>query len=212
LPIFSENRELLDRFRRGERDALATVYRFYFDDVYRLAQFGFITQSGVRARSVVSEPDRLDFVQDVFVKAFSPSGRSGYDGVRPYRPFLLQIGRNLRIDQLRQAGREPSRSEQSLELVDIDFLIEQNTAWPELRASEGDLHWQRLMSETSRVLGTLGAQEQEIARLRFVEELSQADVAERLGVTRRRVRTLETRVLGDVRRHLVRAGLSGQEK
>jgi RNA polymerase sigma factor (sigma-70 family) len=213
VPIFSENRALLEQFRNGQRAALAEVYRYYFDDVYRLAQYGFATQAGVRAASLPREADRLDFTQDVFVKAFSPSARSAYDGLRPYRPFLLQIARNLRIDQLRQAGREPSHSEHSLEqTVDIDALIAQNAAWPEARASDADLHWQRLLNETSSVLGSLAKDVQEIARLRFVEELSQADVAQRLGVTRRRVRTLESRLLGGVRRHLARIGLTPEEK
>ena len=213
MPIFSQNRALLEQFRSGDRDALAEVYRFYFEDVYRLAQYGFSTRAGVRAQSLAREADRLDFTQDVFVRAFSPSARSSYDGLRPFRPFLIQIARNLRIDQLRQAGREPSRNGHSFEFdVDIDALIEQNAAWPEAAAADADLHWQRMLNETSVVLVSLERDVQEIARLRFVEELSQADVAEKLGVTRRRVRTLESRLLGGVRRHLARAGLAPEEK
>ena len=213
VPIFSKNRALLEQFRNGDRDALAEVYRFYFEDVYRLAQYGFSTQTGVRAHSLAREADRLDFTQDVFVKAFSPSARSSYDGLRPFRPFLLQIARNLRIDQLRQAGREPTQSGSSRELhIDIDALIEQNAAWPDTPTADIDLHWQRMLNETSAVLASLEREVQEIARLRFVEELSQAEVASKLGVTRRRVRTLESRLLGGVRRHLARAGLAPEEK
>ena len=213
VPIFSKNRALLEQFRSGDRCALAEVYQFYFEDVYRLAQYGFVTQAGMRAQSLVREADRLDFTQDVFVKAFSNNARMSYDGLRPYRPFLLQVARNLRIDQLRQAGREPSGSERCSGLtVDIDRLIENNSAWPEAPSTDSDLHWQRLLSETSSVLSSLEKEVQEIARLRFVEELSQADVAERLGVSRRRVRTLESRLLGGVRRHLTRAGLTPEEK
>lgn len=41
MPIFDNNRELLDRFRRGERAALAAVYEHYVDDVALLARRGF---------------------------------------------------------------------------------------------------------------------------------------------------------------------------
>jgi len=213
VPIFAKSRVLLDRFRSGDRAALAEVYRFYFEDVYRLAQYGFVTRGGVRAASLSREADRLDFVQDLFVKAFSESARCGYDGLRPYRPFLLQIARNLRIDQLRQSNREPSASELGHGFdVDIDALIESNGAWPDASRSDPDLHWQRLLQETSTVLGTLDTEVKTIAELRFSQELSQADVAERLGITRRRVRTLEGRLLRGVRKHLSRAGLTPEEK
>ena len=213
VPIFFENRALLEAFRAGERHALEAVYRFYFDDVLRLASYGFITQNGTRASSVAREADRLDFVQDVFVKAFTPSARLGYDALRAYRPFILQIGRNLRVDQLRQSGRQPKCVAGMLdEIVDIDALIAQNSAWPETRGPDGDLHWQAQLREMSVALRTLDLAVQEIARLRFVDELSQADVAVRLGITRRRVRTLEDRLLSGVRRHFLRAGLGREQK
>lgn len=147
----------------------------------------------------------------MFVKAFADSARLSFDGLRPYRPFLLQIARNLRIDQLRQSSREPSAG--SLELsVDIDRLIETNAAWPVEPTADADLHWQRLLQETSTVLGGFEHEVRELARLRFVDELSQADVATRLGVTRRRVRTLEGRLISGIRRHLARLGLGVSEK
>ena len=212
MPVFLQNRELLDRFRSGERNALAEVYRFYFQDVYRLAQCGFVTRSGLRASSL-SEANCLDFTQDVFVKAFSSTARSSYDGLRPYRPFLLQVARNLRVDQLRQAGREPSSCNRAHELsLDIDALIESNAAWPEVGVAEPDLHWQRLLQEVAAALDSFAPEVQALARLRFTEELSQVEVAARLGTTRRHVRTLESRLLTAVRRHLARAGLGLEKK
>ena len=213
VPIFLENRGLLERFRSGERNALAEVYRFYFQDVYRLAQYGFVTRAGARASNLVSEADRQDYTQDVFVKAFSPSARSSYDGLRPYRPFLLQVARNVRVDQLRRAGRDASRCDRAPELnLDIDALIETNAAWPEVRAADPDQHWQHLVQEASSVLDSLAPEIQELARLRFTEELSQAEVAARLGLTRRRVRTLEGRLFTSIRRHLARVGLATETK
>jgi len=210
VPVFTEKRVSLERFRAGDRAALAEVYRFYFQDILQLARRGFVTRGGVRALGIGRAADRLDFVQDVFVKAFADAARYGYDGLRPYRPFLLQIARNLRVDQLRQAGRDPS-----LVVLAARFRWNQDFDDPPDRpgessaaeATETDLHWQRLVSETVGFLGSLETEVQTIARLRFVEDLSQADVAERLGITRRRVRTLEGRLLGGARRHLSKSGL-----
>lgn len=161
--------DLLRRFRAGEREALARVYRFYFDDVYRIAQR--------------SDVDRFDFVQDVFIKAFTREARLAYDGLRPYKPFLLKIARNLRIDRARSASREPS----TLALNDLDSIETRDDLEAGLRF--------RLLEQTSVIVSELDEEVRAVARLRFIEDLSQLDVANRLGTTRRRVRTLEARLL-----------------
>ncbi len=178
--MLEQQPELLRRFREGERDALARVYRFYFDDVYRLAHR--------------TDADRLDFVQDVFIKAFTREARLAYDGLRPYKPFLLQIARNLRVDWARRASREPSASK--LMPNDLDSIEANDDLEAGLRF--------RLLEQTSIVVSGLDAEVRAVARLRFVEELSQLDVANRLGTTRRRVRTLEARLLRLLRRTLSR--------
>ena len=203
VPVFSENRELLERFRRGEREALGFVYRSYFDDLYRLARFGFSARGGARVPGFERDADRLDFVQDVFLRAFAEPARLAYDGLRPYRPFLLQIARNLRVDQLRREARRAGLGEPALEL-DIEQLSAQLDEPP---AVEVDLHWERLVLETARVVESLGSEVRQVAGLRFTEELSQAAAAERLGITRRRVRTLESRLVASVRRALTKAHL-----
>src|SRR5690606_26497887 len=45
MPIFASDRDLLDRFRRGEREALTTVYEQYVDTVGALARRGFTIES-----------------------------------------------------------------------------------------------------------------------------------------------------------------------
>lgn len=172
--MLEQQPDLLRRFRAGEREALARVYRFYFDDVYRIAQ-----RSGV---------DRLDFVQDVFIKAFTEEARRAYDGLRPYKPFLLKIARNLRIDRARSASREPS----TLALGDLDAIETREDLEAGLRF--------RLLEQTSAIVSALDEEVRAVARLRFVEDLSQLDVANRLGTTRRRVRTLEARLLRILKR------------
>jgi RNA polymerase sigma factor (sigma-70 family) len=213
VPIFLQNRALLDQFRRGERQALEQVYRAYFDQVYRLARHGFVTSTGARARPLEREDDRMDFVQDVFVKAFAERSRQAYDGLRPYRPFLLQTARNLRIDQLRKSGRELGEGEAlGAGHVDIDALIDGGDEVQAPDAVEGDAQWQLLVRTTSDILSSFDAETRTFAELRFVKELSQADVAAELGVTRRKVRTLESRLFAGVKRLLRKSGLHPEKK
>ena len=96
--------KLVVRFREGERDALAGVYWAYVKKVADLITFGFTTRSTPPARveGLQEAQAQRDALQEVFVRAFARPARLAYDGLRPYGPYLLQIGRNLRIDQLRR--------------------------------------------------------------------------------------------------------------
>ena len=208
VPVFDQEPQLIQRFRAGQRDALARVYRFYFDDVYRLGQHGFVTGDGRRGGRLESDADRLDFVQDVFLKAFAIEARLSYDPQRPFRPFLLRIARNLRVDLARRVGREPSAGKLGVcDYLQIDELIERGGAIPALDAS---LHCRQLVEQTASIVAGLSPEMRDVARLRFVEELSQVEVASQLGKTRRHVRTLEGRLLQSLRKALVRAGFGSQ--
>src|SRR6478672_2492853 len=93
------DRELLSAFRAGERAALERVYLAYVDDVFRLIAVGFER----------NPHEQRSLVQDVFVRAFSDRARLGFDGIRPYRPYLLTIARNVLVDRARAQSSERDR-------------------------------------------------------------------------------------------------------
>jgi DNA-directed RNA polymerase specialized sigma24 family protein len=118
VTIFEGRPDLLYDFRAGVREALGRVYSFYFNDVFRLVSRGF-TLSGpppVTVSGLTDPSAQQDAVQDVFVRAFSESARLSYDGIRPYRPYLLRIARNYRIDQERKQRRERLARDPELEV------------------------------------------------------------------------------------------------
>ena len=138
----------------------------------------------------------MDYAHEIFLRAFRKPARMRYDGLRPYGPYLSRIARNYRIDQLRRQEREV--------LTDV----------PPEAASGGEeeiaeaQHWNTLATATRGFVATLDEESRRFVTLRFENERSQAEVAEEMGVTRRRVRTLEGRVMKGLRRYLVREGLS----
>jgi RNA polymerase sigma-70 factor (ECF subfamily) len=190
VTIFADNRALLDRFRRGDRDALAKVYYHYVDEVATLARRGFTIESSGHAvvRGVDADRER-EIVQETFAKAFAEKARLAYDGVQPYRPYLLRITKNLMIDRFRAERRDASEPE-------AECVVE-----PE------DLHWKQLAAATAEHVATLDAESRRLIALRFEQELSQDDVAEAMGISRRRVRTLEDRVQHGLRKWLQSKGL-----
>jgi RNA polymerase sigma factor (sigma-70 family) len=212
VPVFQEHSGLLRRFRGGEREALEIVYRRYVDDVMRVLRTGFVSRrSGAlyRVPGVAPDSTLLDMTQEVFARAFAPNGRAGYDGLRPYRPYLLQIARNLRIDQLRREGRELSAEDAGSpsSFLDLDALLESNAAITPPDDAHDDPAWLQLREATRAHVASLSAEEQRFVELRFVRELPQIEVAELMAVTRRRVRTLEALVLRSLRKTLKAKGL-----
>ena len=207
MTIFEGRPELLQDFRAGVREALAQVYEFYFKDVFRLVKRGFVLSGPppVAVPGLVNPGAQQDVVQDVFVRAFSESARLGYDGIRPYRPYLLRIAKNLRIDQERRQRRE--RLTYDPELETPEGTDEPGDAPVPPLSQEDALDFARRRRATLAFLETVDAETRAYANLRFVEELSQAEVASTLQVTRRRTRTLERRLLRGLRRYLLLRGV-----
>jgi RNA polymerase sigma factor (sigma-70 family) len=197
VTIFEGNRPLLDAFRGGEREALRKVYVRYVTEVANFLRRGFTLAGPPPARVPgVADDARLgDGTQEVFVRAFGERARQSYDGLRPYRPFLLRIARNLRIDEVRASGRELLASGDD----DFEPQADPSEAPP---APEEDVHWQGLSRLAREYIEGLDAEARRYVEARFVEELSQAEVAETMGITRRRVRTLEHDVQAGLKRFL----------
>jgi RNA polymerase sigma-70 factor (ECF subfamily) len=197
MSVFENNRALLDGFRAGVRDALTRVYFHYVDQVAMLARCGFVieAQGSKRVPGVGSGDLERDIVQETFARAFSKAGREAYDGVRPYRPYLLRITKNLLIDRARRTRPElsldPSVPEQ---LLDAAMIAEPTVA--------EDIDWKNLSRATREYMERVSEELREVVRLRFEEELSQEETAARMGITRRRVRALEDRVEKGLMKHL----------
>jgi RNA polymerase sigma-70 factor, ECF subfamily len=196
MTVFAGDRSLLDAFRRGDRAALTTVYFHYIDDIAALVRLGFsVPSTGARVRGASDEQTERDLVQEVFTRAFAPRAREAYDGLRPYGPYLRQIARNLLVDRARATNHSVPLDEGALELV-----VE-----PEI--AEADPTWQEQRRQTAAYLAGLTPELQKLVKLRFEDEMSQEQAAAALGVSRRRVRTLEARIQKGLRKVLRRAGL-----
>src|SRR6185312_11870668 len=104
MSLLIERRELLERFKKGERKALEEVYRHYVSDVANFLQRGFSFNSRERTLRFTgyAQPFDLDnALQETFTRAFRESARIGYDGLHSYRNYLFAIARNLVIDEFR---------------------------------------------------------------------------------------------------------------
>ena len=197
-----DNPRRQDAFRRGDKAALAAVYDEHVRLVEFVARRGFI--AGGAHVPGAPEGDVEDLVQECFLRAFGLKARQAYDPSRPYRPYLLQILRNLMVDHARKRGR--ALSVLSHEPVDLDALPEssEDLAMP---GPEDHVYWAQLREAYQDFEAELLDEESDFIRLRYVEERAQRDVATSMSITRRHVRTLETRVRDKLRTFLRRRGL-----
>jgi RNA polymerase sigma-70 factor (ECF subfamily) len=150
------------------------------------------------------QPDDLaDLVQEVFVRAFSEKGRRAYDGLREYGPYLYAIARNVLIDWARVRGREiPSPWTELEAAMEITPVADDAAPW-------ADALTVRVVEE---YLGALPEDLREVHRLRHEEGLSQEQAAERLGVGRQTLRTLERRLRDGLAAALDAAGIGTDDQ
>jgi RNA polymerase sigma factor (sigma-70 family) len=205
MPILRRDRSLLDAFRRGTPQALKTVYWEYVRKVERLLSAGFeIRSRGLRVVGAGSQPDDLaDLVQEVFVRAFSAKARLAYDPLRDYGPYLFAIARNALVDWARGKGREIL-----LPLPDVEAAIEEVAVIDDLPPWANPA----TVQVVEAYLQGLPSDLREVHRLRYEEDLSQMQVAERLGVGRQTLRTLEGRLRSGLSAALDAAGLGDDDQ
>ena len=212
MSLLLDDRVLLARFRKGERAALETVYRHYAPRLAAFLRRGFSFSAGERTCRFtgVRAPFELEEVlQDVFVKALSDRARRAYSGLSPYEAYLRSIARYLVIDRFRAATQEAFRhvvfvedtgGEDRSRTFDerlASLSVPPETGW-DSRSQEPDperaVASEELARQCVRFAEELPRRWRPIFRARFIDGMTQEDVAKRFRMTRWRVRSVEGRI------------------
>ncbi len=163
---------------------LEAVYRLYVRAVAAMSQRALTVSS---SRATQSEVD--DVVAETFVRAFAAPARQAYDGKRPYRPYLLTIGRNV----IRKIALSSKRE---IELPSDDVLQGQHTPRFENYADAA------IVAATERYIETLDDAARKLHALRYEQDCGQEEAAAALGMSRQALRTAETKLRNGLREHL----------
>lgn len=147
--------ELVERFKRGDRDAFETLIQRHQGVVY-----GFL-----RARLLVPD-DAEDLAQDVFLRFYL--NRERFDSEQLIRPWLLGIARNLLREHIRKhkRRREVAWTEMCLEL-EGDIVNEDGQYEDALRFLSG-------------CMDSLGPSAREAIELKYRKNLRLAGIGEKL--------------------------------
>lgn len=177
----------MERARAGDATAYEELVRRYQAVAYRTAYL--VTRSFA---------DAEDAAQAAFVKAFRALGR--FDQRRPFRPWLLRIVANEAKNRRRWRAR---RAELELEAVGDRPAVGPS---PE-RQAEARERRRTLLAAVNR----LGEGDREVIAYRYFLELSEAEMAEALGVAPGTVKSRLSRALGRLRASLERSGLGFED-
>jgi|SRR5947208_4823576 len=172
----ADERLWADRIRAGDMDAFETLYRAYWQ---RLYAFAF--------RYVHSKEDAEEVAQDVFFRIWR--GRVDWVPAGAVRNYLYLAVRNAARDRLERAAvarRWGGR---------VGRVGPVATA-PEIQS---DLEGAELVATVERALAELPPKRSEVCKLRLIDGLSYAQIADRLGISEKTVETQLARGLKSLR-------------
>jgi RNA polymerase sigma-70 factor (ECF subfamily) len=153
-----EDRELRARFRRGDPEAVRSIYRSHGRLVYAVA-YKVLGNRGLAEEAT----------QQTFVKAWRAA--QSFDERRELGPWLAAIARRVAIDVYR---REAVRSADPIDSVPAGD--------PALVASPQSAETVYDVWEVRQAVARLPDDEQEVVRLQHLDGFTHAQIAERLGV------------------------------
>ncbi len=206
MTLLIERRELLERFKKGERKALEEVYRHYVADVANFLQRGFTFNSRDRVLRFMGyvQPFDLDnAVQETFTRAFKESARVGYDGLHQYKNYLLAIARNLVLDEFRnrEVAMSPfieaqARPESRVihDGEEAPAASSSTTAGPAGQSAERDFLTQELSQLYAAFIERLEERDRKFFHARFEEQKTQVEAGEVCGLSHMQARTLEKKL------------------
>ena len=193
MSFFESHPELLRPFQEGRRDVLERLYRSHVRSVER---YLYALARASAAPVLVQRNALADLLQEVFIRALSPTARASFDGTRPFGPYLRAIARNCFIDALRAHGRDPLSAADG-SLPDIDAEGED----PEFSVEPA------VQTVLNGYLDSLSDRLRGVYEQRFVLGNSQESACKALGLSRRQIRTEEERLRAGLRKALSRASL-----
>ncbi len=208
MTLLIERRELLDRFKLGERKALEEVYRHYVADVANFLSRGFTFASAGRTLRFTgySQPFDLDnALQETFTRSFKESARVGYDGLHSYKNYLLAIARNLVLDEFRnrEVAMSPFIESQATEPMGAPAhdgeeaaaaIVNTGASSASGRSAEQDYLHQELSRLYAAFVERLGERDRKFFHARFEEQRTQVEAGDACGLSHMQARTLEKKL------------------
>ncbi len=170
--------KLVERAKEGESSAFGLLYDYYLPKIYRFVLI-----------KVGQREEAEDITHLTFLKAWESIDRYSYRGYS-FGSWLYQIARNTIVDHYRGAQIQIS-------LEDAD---EPESGEPRPgQQLDAAIEYDKVML----ALGKLGALEQDVIIMRFVDDLPVRDVAEAIGKSEGAVKLIQHRAMKRLKESLL---------
>ncbi len=170
---------LIDRAKGGSADAFGSLYERYSAPIFRFVYF-----------RVKNSRDAEDLTQIIFLKAWRSLPNFEQRNV-PFSSWLYAIARNATIDYWKKKKEV--------------LLDDSQEFFQQIEDERADLAHQSERQDTARTIrraiSSLGDEQREIVTLKFIEELSNREIASLTGKTEDAVRHLQWRAIRTLRNH-----------
>jgi RNA polymerase sigma-70 factor (ECF subfamily) len=173
-------RDLVERGKRGDREALEELYLLHFDRIYSYLHM-----------SVGNRHDAEDLTTQTFLRMLESIGRFEWKAV-PFSAWLFRIAHNLAIDHFR-AGKRVQPEEEVPEP-------------PGSEEASAEHHALQSIGRTSmlELISELSPEQRQVLTLKFVFGFANGDVANILGKSEGAVKSLQHRALATLQKHVTR--------
>ncbi len=181
---------IIERCKRGDREAFASIVRYYMKPAYYLA-LGYVGKP----------EDALDLSQDAFVNAFRHIKR--FDVSKSFFPWFYSILKNLCMNHLHRRMRRKEESIDEMAEEEGQIPIPVQTDDPEATVVRKDLE-----AKIGLALSRLRPKDKEIIILQHFQDYSYQEIAGLLGIP---IGTVMSRLYGArraLRRELERLGVT----
>ncbi|MCR5297813.1 MAG: sigma-70 family RNA polymerase sigma factor [Paludibacteraceae bacterium] len=156
---------LVSMYADGDDDAFEELLKRHNHRIYNYILFY------VRDRSVAE-----DLFQETFFKVITVIRQRRYVASDRFVSWVCRIARNLVIDYFRKGRGEAACSD-----LELDVELLRGNAYQE-ESQEDRMVYAQILDDVQRLVLDLPAVQQEIIRLRFYENLSFREIAERTNV------------------------------
>ncbi len=165
--------QTLKMARSGSDQALTALYNHYFERIYRFIFY-----------RVSHKETAEDLTEDVFVKLFAKLKDLEQTGA--FEGWLFQIARNQVIDYYRS-------KKQTIAIEDVENTLEYETNIVDV------VNLQTEQIVFIKLLKELAPEQQQVIKLKFLEELDNAVIAQMLNKTEGAVRVIQHRAIAKLK-------------
>ncbi len=165
--------QTLKMARSGSDQALTALYNHYFERIYRFIFY-----------RVSHKETAEDLTEDVFVKLFAKLKDLEQTGA--FEGWLFQIARNQVIDYYRS-------KKQTIAIEDVENTLEYETNIVDV------VNLQTEQIVFIKLLKELAPEQQQVIKLKFLEELDNAVIAQMLNKTEGAIRVIQHRAIAKLK-------------